>query len=189
MMRNWLLLSSSFHAAGLIAVIIFSSININIPQKKKQVFYVDFVGSSEIKNTGPSGQNSSSAAPAAIEKQPEPEKTKQEQPAKENKNELIHIRIEPTVKEKSEDIFSKLGINMSYAVSLFLNQVILKNGFPFNVELPNVNETEMESLAKIIESTGGTGEVSLKNQKIIHLYALGEIDYETAVFAIKRSFM
>lgn len=88
MMRNWLLLSSSFHAAGLIAVIIFSSININIPQKKKQVFYVDFVGSSEIKNTGPSGQNSSSAAPAAIEKQPEPEKTKQEQPAKENKNEL-----------------------------------------------------------------------------------------------------
>ena len=46
--------------------------------------------------------------------------------SKENKNELIHIRIEPTVKEKSEDIFNKLGINMSYAVSLFLNQVILK---------------------------------------------------------------
>ena len=109
--------------------------------------------------------------------------------SRENKNELIHIRIEPTVKEKSEDIFNKLGINMSYAVSLFLNQVILKNGFPFIVELPNVNETEMESLAKIIESTGGSGEVSLKNQKIIHLYALGEIDYETAVFAIKRSFM
>ena len=59
--------------------------------------------------------------------------------SKENKKELIHIKIEPTVKEKSEDIFHKLGINMSYAVSLFLNQVILKNGFPFNVELPQVN--------------------------------------------------
>ena len=109
--------------------------------------------------------------------------------SKENKNELIHIRIEPTVKEKSEKIFNKLGINMSYAVSLFLNQVILKKGFPFKVEFPEVNETELESLAKIIESTGGNGKVSERNQKIIHLYSLGEIDYETAVFAIKRSFM
>ena len=108
---------------------------------------------------------------------------------KENKNELIHIRIEPTVKEKSEDIFKKLGINMSYAVSLFLNQVILKNGFPFNVELPQVNETEVEALAKIIETTGGNGEVSERNQKIIHSYSIGDIDYDTAVYAIKRSFV
>lgn len=108
---------------------------------------------------------------------------------KENKNELIHIRIEPTVKEKSEDIFKKLGINMSYAVSLFLNQVILKNGFPFSVELPQVNETEVEALARIIESTGGSGEINDRNQKIIHLYSIGDIDYETAVFAIKRSFL
>ena len=108
--------------------------------------------------------------------------------SKENKNELIHIRIEPTVKEKSEIIFNKLGINMSYAVSLFLNQVILKNGLPFSVKLPKVNETELESLAKIIESTGSNGVVSKKNQKIINLYSLGEIDYETAVFAIKRNF-
>lgn len=108
---------------------------------------------------------------------------------KENKNELIHIRIEPTIKDKSENIFKKLGINMSYAVSLFLNQVILKNGFPFAVELPQRNENEIEALARIIESTGGTGEVNLQNQKIIHLYSVGDIDYETAVFAIKRSFV
>ena len=78
---------------------------------------------------------------------------------------------------------------MSYAVSLFLNQVILKNRFTFNVELPQVNETEVEALAKTIESTGGNREVSKKNQKIIHLFATGDIDYETAVFAIKRSFI
>ena len=108
---------------------------------------------------------------------------------KENKNELIHIRIEPTVKEKSEDIFKKLGINMSYAVSLFLNQVIMKNGFPFSVELPRNNETEIEKLASIIESTGGNGKINEKNKKIIHLYSSGDIDYETAVYAIKRSFV
>ena len=108
---------------------------------------------------------------------------------KENKNELIHIRIEPTIKDKSEDIFKKLGINMSYAVSLFLNQVILKNGFPFAVELPQKNENEIEALARIIESTGGNGEVDERKQKIIHLYSIGDIDYETAIFAIKRSFV
>lgn len=108
---------------------------------------------------------------------------------KEMKKELIHIRIEPTVKEKSESIFEKLGINMSYAVSLFLNQVILKNGFPFSVNLPKVKETEVETLAAIIEATGGNGKISVQNEKIIHLFSIGDIDYETAVFAIKRSFL
>ena len=105
----------------------------------------------------------------------------------ENKNDLIHIRIEHSVKEQSEEILSKLGINMSYAVSLFLNQVILKKGFPFKVELPLSSETEAEKLAKAIEVTGGNGVVSERNQRIIHLFALGEIDYETALFAIKRN--
>ena len=41
--------------------------------------------------------------------------------SKETKNELINIRIKPSVKEKSEEIFSDLGIHMSYAISLFLN--------------------------------------------------------------------
>ena len=47
------------------------------------------------------------------------------------KTELIHIRIEPEVKEQSEYIFKILGVNTSYAVSMFLNQVILRGGFPF----------------------------------------------------------
>ena len=47
-------------------------------------------------------------------------------------------------------------------------------------------ETEIESLAKIIESTGENGTVSEKNQKIIHLFSTGEIDYEIAVYAIKK---
>ena len=105
------------------------------------------------------------------------------------KNDLIHIRIEPTVKEKSDKIFKQLGINTSYAVSLFLNQVILKNGMPFKVELPSVNENKYERLASIIEKTGGKGKISKKNKKILHLYSIGDIDYETAIFALKRSFL
>ena len=108
---------------------------------------------------------------------------------KENKTDLIHIRIEPDVKEKSELIFKKLGVNTSYAVSMFLNQIILHGGFPFEIQLPKVEENEYQALASIIESTAGNGTVNEKNQDILSLFEMGKIDYETAVFAIRRSFM
>lgn len=56
---------------------------------------------------------------------------------------------------------------MLYVISLFLNQVILKNGFPFEIKLPEINTTELESLAKIIESTSGNGIVNEKKSKDI----------------------
>ena len=102
------------------------------------------------------------------------------------KTELIHVRIDPSVKEQSECILNRLGVNMSYAVSMFLNQLILRNGFPFAVEIPGEKD-RLEELAAIMESTGGNGTVSVPNQRILHLYATGQIDYETAVFAIKRN--
>ena len=108
---------------------------------------------------------------------------------KENKTDLIHIRIEPEVKEKSEIIFKKLGVNTSYAVSMFLNQVILRGGFPFEIQIPKVDDNEYQALARIIESTAGNGKISEKNKNILNLYASGQIDYETAVFAIKRNFI
>ena len=108
---------------------------------------------------------------------------------KETKTDLIHIRIEPDVKEKSELIFKKLGVNTSYAVSMFLNQVILKGGFPFEIQLPIVDDKQYQELASIIESTAGNGQVSSKNKTILNLFVTGQIDYETAVYAIKRSFM
>ncbi|MBR4203274.1 MAG: type II toxin-antitoxin system RelB/DinJ family antitoxin [Candidatus Methanomethylophilaceae archaeon] len=103
------------------------------------------------------------------------------------KTDLIHIRIDPDVKEQSEIVLKRLGLNMSYAVSIFLNQIIMRNGLPFNVEVTEA-QTEAERLAEAIESTGGNGDVSPENQKIIHLLATGQIDYETAVFAIERNF-
>ena len=83
-----------------------------------------------------------------------------------NKTELIHIRIEPDVKVQSENIFERLGVNTSYAVSMFLNQVILRGGFPFEIELPKNNNEEYTNLAMIIESTAGNGKVSEKNKNI-----------------------
>ena len=63
-----------------------------------------------------------------------------------NKTELIHIRIEPNVKEQSEYILKKQGVTTSYAVSMFFNQVILRGEFPFEIELHKVNNNELTDL-------------------------------------------
>jgi len=105
-----------------------------------------------------------------------------------NKTETIHVRVKPEIKKESEEILEELGLNMSYAVSMFLKQVIDKKRIPFEIALKDVEEAKREEeLAYAINSTGGK-EVSPKLKKIIHLYAIGDIDYETAVFAINRSF-
>ena len=104
------------------------------------------------------------------------------------KTDLVHVRIDPETKQQVEEIFDRLGVNTSYAVNMFFNQVILNEGFPFDVRIPKPEMSEAEKLAKAIDSTGGNGSVSLRNQKILHLLAEGDIDYETAVFALKRSF-
>ena len=64
-----------------------------------------------------------------------------------------------------------------------------RGGFPFEIKLPKNNNEEYTNLAMIIESTTGNGKVSEKNKNILNLYSCGQIDYETAVFAIKRNFI
>lgn len=49
----------------------------------------------------------------------------------------IYIRVEPDLKEQAEEIFEKLGIPMSNAVSIFLRQVVMQNGFPFELKIPD----------------------------------------------------
>jgi DNA-damage-inducible protein J len=43
----------------------------------------------------------------------------------------LNIRIEQNIKTKANKTLSSLGLDMSSAVKLFLNQVIIENGLPF----------------------------------------------------------
>lgn len=43
----------------------------------------------------------------------------------------LNIRIEENIKAKANKTLSSLGLDMSSAVKLFLNQVITENGLPF----------------------------------------------------------
>lgn len=100
------------------------------------------------------------------------------------KTEVVHTRVDPSLKSECDDIFSKLGLTTSHAITLFLNQVVLHGGLPFSLSIPNSGIEEVK-FAENINSVDGT-KPSEKGERIMELYANGEIDYETAQFAIKR---
>ena len=54
----------------------------------------------------------------------------------------LSIHLNKTQVERAENILSKLGLSMSEAVSLFLAQVLLWDGLPFGVALPDPDAQE-----------------------------------------------
>ncbi|MCD7845501.1 MAG: type II toxin-antitoxin system RelB/DinJ family antitoxin [Oscillospiraceae bacterium] len=48
----------------------------------------------------------------------------------------VFARVEPDLKAQAEQILNELGIPMSNAVSMFLKQVVLQRGIPFEMKLP-----------------------------------------------------
>ena len=48
----------------------------------------------------------------------------------------VFARVDASLKEQAESILSQLGIPMSSAINIFLNQVVLRRGLPFEVALP-----------------------------------------------------
>ncbi|RMG81529.1 MAG: type II toxin-antitoxin system RelB/DinJ family antitoxin [Bacteroidetes bacterium] len=63
------------------------------------------------------------------------------------KTAVIQTRIDPKVKTEAQKILSKLNISMSEAISLFLTQVSLHKGIPFEIKIPNklTEETLLKS--------------------------------------------
>ena len=51
-------------------------------------------------------------------------------------NTTIQIRTDMDIKSGADIIFNNLGITMSDGINIFLRQVNLHGGFPFDVKLP-----------------------------------------------------
>lgn len=53
------------------------------------------------------------------------------------KTETVRARIEPKLKHDVELVLTELGLSFSEAIELFLRQVKLNNGIPFDIRIPN----------------------------------------------------
>jgi DNA-damage-inducible protein J len=65
-----------------------------------------------------------------------------------SKSTNLYVRIEPDLKENAEKILTQLGIPMSNAVGMFLKQVVLRRGLPFDVTLPTSHPLDASMLAE-----------------------------------------
>ena len=103
------------------------------------------------------------------------------------KTETVHTRVSPNIKNKADEIYKSLGLTTSQAIMLFLVASVNCNGLPFDLKLGNTLNIDFD-FAKAIATVDGV-EPSKDAEKIMKLYSNGDIDYETAQFAIERIYV
>ncbi|MDQ1263745.1 MAG: DNA protein [Campylobacterota bacterium] len=67
-----------------------------------------------------------------------------------SKTTMIHARVEPSLKYESEEMLKSMGLNMTQAITLFLQQVRLQRALPFEVKLPN--STTQNIMKEVLEN-------------------------------------
>lgn len=94
----------------------------------------------------------------------------------------VFARVEPEVKEQAEQVLDRLGIPMSNAVGMFLRQIVLQRGIPFEMKLPAYEEpVAYGSLTK--EQFDAEIEKGMEDIKAGRVYSADEVEAE-----MKREF-
>jgi DNA-damage-inducible protein J len=70
------------------------------------------------------------------------------------KTAYITARIEPKLKAQAGRVLAKVGVSTTDAITMFMRQVVLHEGLPFEVRLPNTRTRKA-----IDELEAGGGEV------------------------------
>lgn len=60
----------------------------------------------------------------------------------------VYTRVDPDTKEQAEKILSQLGIPMSHAIVMFLKQVVIQRGMPFEMKLQPTSPVAIGNLTK-----------------------------------------
>ena len=101
------------------------------------------------------------------------------------KTETVHTRVTPEIKQKADAIFASIGLTTSQAITLFLTASINHRGLPFELTVVDDKENDDLAFATSVATVDGVPP-SDDAKRIFRLYHRGEIDYETAQFAIGR---
>ena len=58
------------------------------------------------------------------------------------KTQMIHVRVEPTLKKKAETVLKKLGVSSGEAIRMFFAQIVIKEEIPFSIDLESDDKKE-----------------------------------------------
>lgn len=88
----------------------------------------------------------------------------------------VFARVEPEVKEQAEMILNQLGIPMSNAVGMFLRQVVIQRGIPFEMKLPSNKPLDMSQMTKEqFDAEIQKGIADIENGRV---YSVDEVEEE-----------
>lgn len=62
------------------------------------------------------------------------------------KSATLNLRVNPDAKQRAEAVLEKLGMPMSTAIDIYLEQISLKGGIPFAVTLPRKTEFDADRM-------------------------------------------
>lgn len=62
------------------------------------------------------------------------------------KNVTTSIRIDSNTKQEATELLNELGLDLSSAVNIFLKQVVLQGGLPFQVKYPQYKQEVIEAM-------------------------------------------
>ena len=72
----------------------------------------------------------------------------------------LNIRVDDTLKNQAEAVFSELGLSLSAATTVFLKQVVRCNGIPFELRADPFysaqNQKRLLTAKERMENGGGT---------------------------------
>lgn len=88
----------------------------------------------------------------------------------------VFARVEPEIKEQAEQVLDRLGIPMSNAVGMFLRQVVLQRGLPFEVKLPHEAPVAYGALTK--EQFDAEIEKGMADIRADRVYSADDIEAE-----------
>ena len=88
----------------------------------------------------------------------------------------VFARVEPDIKEQAEQVLDQLGIPMSNAVSMFLRQIVLQRGIPFEMKLPRNEPLAFAALTK--EQFDSEIEKGMKSVREGKVYSAEEVEAE-----------
>ena len=92
------------------------------------------------------------------------------------KSATLNFRVNPSVKQRAEEVLSQLGIPMSTAIDMYLNQISLTGGIPFPVTLP-------KAPASVNADIMNVDEIHAKLQEGYEDMKAGRVQDATSAFA------
>lgn len=56
------------------------------------------------------------------------------------------VRIDENLKKQANELFAKLGMDMSGAMNIFLRQCVMRGGLPFEVTIPQYKPEVLDAM-------------------------------------------